>query len=192
MHATCERVALLRGSREHVPVRLCFVSCYLQFPVGLSLALRRRLVAANALEYELYTILMHTGGATGGHFFAYIKVLDDDDEVGVNLAPSANQPARWLKFDDAVISELSADEIERIVHGNAAAAAPAVAVAAGTLSRSRSTRPARTRAPATRRPSPPPSFWRPRPNAASLTRNCCCSRRGAWIWMSSPRIAPTT
>jgi hypothetical protein len=29
----------------------------------------------SGLPYELYAILMHNGGAAGGHFFAYIKVV---------------------------------------------------------------------------------------------------------------------
>ena len=46
--------------------------------------------------YELYSIMVHTGGATGGHYFAYIK----DFESG-----------KWLQFNDSRVTEISEDQI---------------------------------------------------------------------------------
>ena len=28
------------------------------------------------LEYELYSMMIHTGGASGGHYFAYLRILN--------------------------------------------------------------------------------------------------------------------
>ena len=32
-----------------------------------------RCQAAVAFEYELFSIMVHSGGASGGHYYAYIK-----------------------------------------------------------------------------------------------------------------------
>jgi len=50
------------------------------------------------LEYELYSMMIHTGGATGGHYFAYIK----DFESG-----------KWLHFNDSSVKEIPSEEIEK-------------------------------------------------------------------------------
>merc|ERR1712228_1012735 len=51
----------------------------------------------NALEYELYSMMIHTGGASGGHYFAYIK----DFESG-----------QWLQFNDSNVKTIPAEQIE--------------------------------------------------------------------------------
>merc|ERR1712228_428662 len=51
----------------------------------------------NALEYELYSMMIHTGGASGGHYFAYIK----DFESG-----------KWLQFNDSNVKTIPAEQIE--------------------------------------------------------------------------------
>jgi len=45
--------------------------------------------------YELFSILIHTGGAFGGHYFAYIKSFEDD---------------KWYNFNDAHVSEITNHE----------------------------------------------------------------------------------
>ena len=42
--------------------------------------------------YELYAIMIHQGGAHGGHYFAYIK----DIETG-----------KWYNFNDSIVREIS-------------------------------------------------------------------------------------
>lgn len=46
--------------------------------------------------YELYAVLIHRGSAAGGHYFAYIKSLDND---------------RWYEFNDSSVSEISEKEV---------------------------------------------------------------------------------
>lgn len=46
--------------------------------------------------YELYAIMIHQGGALGGHYFAYIK----DIETG-----------RWYNFNDSIVREISLIDI---------------------------------------------------------------------------------
>lgn len=49
------------------------------------------------VEYELYSVLVHAGTATSGHYFAYIKDLSRSS---------------WLKFDDATVSTASWADVE--------------------------------------------------------------------------------
>jgi len=42
--------------------------------------------------YELFSVLIHSGGAYGGHYYAYIK----DVETG-----------KWHNFNDTVVREIS-------------------------------------------------------------------------------------
>eukprot|EP01083_Nonionella_stella_P118255 352992_1 len=48
-------------------------------------------------EYELYSMMIHTGGATGGHYFAYIK----DFKSG-----------KWLQFNDSNVREIPPEDME--------------------------------------------------------------------------------
>lgn len=41
--------------------------------------------------YELYSIMIHNGGAYGGHYFAYIKSFED---------------GKWYNFNDSQVSEI--------------------------------------------------------------------------------------
>lgn len=41
--------------------------------------------------YELYSILIHSGSAMGGHYYAYIKSFED---------------SKWYNFNDSVVSEI--------------------------------------------------------------------------------------
>jgi len=93
--------------------------------------------------YELVGVMMHMGGAHGGHYFAYIKDyaggLVHDAAHGEHHAalaaaaraqsrqPEAEQPTaeapsaleieqfryRWLKFNDSHVSEVSSDALRR-------------------------------------------------------------------------------
>ena len=55
-----------------------------------------------ANQYELYSILIHSGSAGGGHYYAYIK----DFESGT-----------WFEFNDSTVSRLSKGDIERAFGG---------------------------------------------------------------------------
>lgn len=45
--------------------------------------------------YELYSIMIHSGGAYGGHYYAYIKSFED---------------GKWYNFNDSSVTELSSEE----------------------------------------------------------------------------------
>lgn len=41
--------------------------------------------------YELYSVMIHTGGAFGGHYFAYIRSFED---------------GKWYNFNDSQVNEI--------------------------------------------------------------------------------------
>ena len=45
--------------------------------------------------YELFSIMIHTGGAFGGHYFAYIKSFED---------------GKWYNFNDSTVTALESEE----------------------------------------------------------------------------------
>jgi ubiquitin carboxyl-terminal hydrolase 47 len=61
--------------------------------------------------YELYSILIHSGSAMGGHYYAYIKSFED---------------GKWYNFNDSDVSEIVEgnvnDEIQNMFGGNATSA----------------------------------------------------------------------
>lgn len=44
-------------------------------------------------KYKLHSVLVHSGGAHGGHYYAFIKPKD-----------------KWLKFDDEMVKEEEEDK----------------------------------------------------------------------------------
>jgi ubiquitin C-terminal hydrolase len=52
--------------------------------------------------YELYSILIHSGSALGGHYYAYIKSF----ETG-----------RWHNFNDSTVREINEKEIQKVYGG---------------------------------------------------------------------------
>lgn len=68
------------------------------------------------LEYELYSVLVHSGTATSGHYFAYIK----------DLSRSC-----WLKFDDSTVTVASWADVET-TFGESAATATLMEASGGT------------------------------------------------------------
>ena len=42
--------------------------------------------------YELYSIMIHSGGAFGGHYYAYIKSFED---------------GKWYNFNDSSVTEIT-------------------------------------------------------------------------------------
>lgn len=53
-----------------------------------------------AREYGLFAVLMHSGTANGGHYFAYVRT-----------------GGRWLEYNDATVSELPGDDPLRAAYG---------------------------------------------------------------------------
>jgi ubiquitin carboxyl-terminal hydrolase 47 len=47
-------------------------------------------------DYELYSIMIHSGSATGGHYYAYIKCFEKD---------------QWYNFNDEKVTKLDRHEI---------------------------------------------------------------------------------
>jgi ubiquitin carboxyl-terminal hydrolase 47 len=41
--------------------------------------------------YELYAVLIHSGSALGGHYYAYIKNMSEN---------------KWFNFNDSTVTEL--------------------------------------------------------------------------------------
>jgi ubiquitin carboxyl-terminal hydrolase 47 len=52
--------------------------------------------------YELFSIMVHQGSASGGHYFAYIKNIDQN---------------KWLTFNDTLVQSASLDDIYRTFGG---------------------------------------------------------------------------
>jgi len=46
--------------------------------------------------YELFAVLIHSGGALGGHYYAYIKSFED---------------GKWYCFNDSTVSEIQAGDV---------------------------------------------------------------------------------
>ena len=58
------------------------------------------------IEYNLYGIIVHSGGAMGGHYFSLIKNFEDSHK-------------KWYKFDDRCVYEIEKiDEFKKIISGN--------------------------------------------------------------------------
>lgn len=53
--------------------------------------------------YELFSVMVHSGNAAGGHYFAYIKNLDQD---------------RWYVFNDTRVDFATPLEIEKSFGGH--------------------------------------------------------------------------
>ena len=59
------------------------------------------------LRYELFSILVHSGGAIGGHYYAYIKDFAKN---------------KWFEFNDSTISELADEDIRKTFGGGSTSA----------------------------------------------------------------------
>jgi ubiquitin carboxyl-terminal hydrolase 47 len=50
--------------------------------------------------YELYAVLVHNGGAFGGHYFAYVRSGD-----------------KWFNFNDSQVKEIDSQEVVKTFGG---------------------------------------------------------------------------
>lgn len=70
--------------------------------------------SANML-YDLYSVVNHKGGLTGGHYTACCAVTPCDrtgsEEAGVPLQPGRSE--RWIHYDDEIIEEVAPGRIIR-------------------------------------------------------------------------------
>ena len=51
-------------------------------------------------KYELKSIIIHTGGAYGGHYFAYIKNFADD---------------KWYCYDDQHVTQVDQSDVDKFL-----------------------------------------------------------------------------
>lgn len=59
--------------------------------------LKKEYLGQGPFVYELYGIMIHSGGAYGGHYSAYIKDFESED--------------RWFHFNDTFVKEISLCDI---------------------------------------------------------------------------------
>ena len=52
--------------------------------------------------YELFSIMIHSGSAMGGHYYAYIKCFED---------------SKWYNFNDSIVKEIEEKEITKVFGG---------------------------------------------------------------------------
>jgi hypothetical protein len=76
------------------------------------------------VTYELFSVLVHSGAASSGHYFVYIRDLsareqDDDDDgsatqtqSSTTATPDYRGEPRWLRFDDDKVSHATAQQVE--------------------------------------------------------------------------------
>ena len=55
--------------------------------------------------YELFGIMLHSGGAYGGHYSAYIKDFEAE------LDDQKNPDDCWFQFNDSFVKKISITEI---------------------------------------------------------------------------------
>ena len=56
--------------------------------------------------YELFSIMIHSGSAMGGHYYAYIKNFED---------------SKWYNFNDSIVKEIEEKEITKVFGGDTSA-----------------------------------------------------------------------
>lgn len=74
----------------------------------------------DAMLYELYGILIHSGSAMGGHYHAYIKdIVGPDSHIEGDDASSG-----WFDYNDSQVTPLDLAALERMMCGTASASSP--------------------------------------------------------------------
>ena len=67
--------------------------------------LKKKYLEEGPLVYELYGIMLHSGGAQAGHYSAYIK------DFQVRDGEDADNENRWYHFNDSYVKKISITEI---------------------------------------------------------------------------------
>eukprot|EP01080_Neovahlkampfia_damariscottae_P005080 gene5080-8680_t len=55
------------------------------------------------IYYELYSVLIHSGGAESGHYYAYIKDFEEN---------------KWYNFNDSTVEEIDEEKVKEMFGGN--------------------------------------------------------------------------
>jgi ubiquitin carboxyl-terminal hydrolase 47 len=58
------------------------------------------------MVYELYGIMLHSGGAHGGHYSAYIKDFESEEE-----GSKANPEDCWYHFNDSFVKKIAITDV---------------------------------------------------------------------------------
>ena len=69
-------------------------------------------------QYELFSMLMHSGSALAGHYFAYIKELHS---------------GKWYKFNDSRVTDATEEELSAAMGGGASGGGAGTAAAAASM-----------------------------------------------------------
>lgn len=64
----------------------------------------QRYLTQGPYVYELYSVLIHSGSAFGGHYYAYVKSFEDE---------------KWYNFNDSTVTELDEEELQKVYGGSA-------------------------------------------------------------------------
>lgn len=90
------------SSRSSSPAPAADASSSDQAQTGLT-AEQRQAAIANGYLYELFSIMIHSGSALAGHYYAFIKNLDS---------------GQWLTFNDSSVRPMSQSELETAYGGD--------------------------------------------------------------------------
>lgn len=63
--------------------------------------------------YELYGVMLHKGGAYGGHYNAFLKDLEVTKDM-----TETDREDNWYLFNDSVVSKISVTELATAFGGN--------------------------------------------------------------------------
>ena len=77
-----------------------------------SIKLKEKYFKEGPFVYELYGIMLHKGGAFGGHYSAYIKDLEIN-----NLNENGNEDT-WYHFNDSFVNKISVTQLSDAFGGN--------------------------------------------------------------------------
>lgn len=71
-------------------------------------------------EYELISILVHSGSAYGGHYFCYVK----DVFTSSHEAATSSNNSNWLLFNDSTVTSISQDQLNIILGAPSSTSTP--------------------------------------------------------------------
>mmetsp|Transcript_33363 Transcript_33363/g.92087 ORF Transcript_33363/g.92087 Transcript_33363/m.92087 type:complete len:1614 (+) Transcript_33363:149-4990(+) len=77
---------------------MCKVNSRLEFPLTLDM----EAMAPGSGKYVLHTVVVHSGGVSSGHYYAFVRVRGVD-----RSRDGENGRSRWVKFDDEQVTPCS-------------------------------------------------------------------------------------
>ncbi len=87
------------SSDTHVPSLACTWAC---FPAEDDVDPAELVARLGPNLYELYAVLLHSGGALGGHYYAYIKDLCT---------------GKWFNFNDSSVTPITVGDLKSAYGG---------------------------------------------------------------------------